>query len=106
MTQLVTLQFGKAEADLDALSCKVDYEYKALTEGHHTSAQVPSRVVGSVQGLRKDLEQLASEVEEIQKQQQEAMSTVGTQLKTLCSQFDDLSGIVGQHQQQGGEAAP
>lgn len=69
--------------------------------------QTPCRVVGSVQGLRKELAQLASEVEEIKRQQQEAMSMVETQLKTLCSQFDDLTEVVGQQkQQQRGEAAP
>lgn len=68
--------------------------------------QAPCRVVGSVRGLREELAQVASEVEEIKKQQQEAMSMVETQLKTLCSQFDELSEAVGQQQQQQGEAAP
>lgn len=63
-------------------------------------------MVGSVQGLREELAQVASEVEEIKKQQKEAMSMVETQLKTLCSQFDELSEAVGQQKQQQGEAAP
>lgn len=100
------LLFGKAETDLEVLSCKVDHEYKSLSEAQQSSTQAPSCVVGSVQGLRKELAELASEVEEIKKQQQEAMSMVEGQLKTLCSQFDELSGVVGQQQQQGGEAAP
>lgn len=63
-------------------------------------------MVGSVQGLREELAQVASEVEEIKKQQKEAMSMVEAQLKTLCSQFDELSEVVGQQNQQQGEAAP
>lgn len=59
-----------------------------------------------MQGLREELAQVASEVEEIKKQQKEAMSMVEAQLKTLCSQFDELSEVVGQQNQQQGEAAP
>ena len=57
-------------------------------------------MVGSVPGLRKEFAELASEVEEIRKQQQEATSMVEAQLKTLCSQYDQLSAVVGQHQHQ------
>ena len=70
--------------------------------------QTSSCVVDNVKGLRKELAELASEVQGIQKQQQEAMSMVEAQLGTLCSQFGELSGVVSQdqHHQSKGEAAP
>lgn len=84
--------------------CVHQHRRKASLKG--AVFQAPCRVVGSVQGLREELAQVASEVEEIKKQQKEAMSMVETQLKTLCSQFDELSEVVGQQKQQQGEAAP
>lgn len=71
-----------------------------MSNAQQSVLQAPSQVLGSVQGLRKELAELASEVEGIQKQQLEAMSMVESQLKTLCGQFDELSGVVGQVEQQ------
>lgn len=67
--------------------------------------QALGRVVGSIQGLKEELAQLASEVEEIKRQQKEAMSLVETELKTLCGKYDELSEEIGQ-QQQRGQASP
>ncbi|ROT68449.1 hypothetical protein C7M84_013411 [Penaeus vannamei] len=93
--QKLEVLLGKAESELTALSCKVDQEYNTLAGSQAANTQVPTELISNVQSLRTELMQVSDEVLEIQKQQKMVMSTIQTQLSTLCSQFDDLSNITG-----------
>lgn len=76
------------------LCCMFSFLYgTVINSANHP--QVPTELISSVQSLRSELTQVSDEVLEIQKQQKMVMSTIQTQLSTLCSQFDDLSNITG-----------
>lgn len=54
-----------------------------------------TELVSTVQNLRAQLNQVAKDLSECKKQQQEVVSTVQAQLTSLCAQFDEMSTITG-----------
>ncbi|XP_076043225.1 uncharacterized protein LOC143026542 [Oratosquilla oratoria] len=86
----------KADSELTSLECKVDQEYSALASATGSQAKVsPTDLAKNVQQLRKELKSVSTDILELQNQQKQIMTTVLSQLNSLCSQFDELNGIVG-----------
>lgn len=49
-----------------------------------------------MQNLRAELTQVSGEMQDLQKQQHEVMSSIQSQLNVLCGQFDELTNITGE----------
>lgn len=93
----IALQFSKAESELDSIAFKVDQEYSALAAASNSQIQGDVKLTETaknVQNLRNELKKVSQEVLNLQKEQQEVMSTVQAQLTEICGKFDDLENIV------------
>jgi len=88
------LQFSKAESELDSLAFKVDQEYSALATASSQRDVKLTETAKNVRNLRNELKRVSQEVINLQKEQQEVMSSVQAQLTDICGKFDDLDNIV------------
>jgi len=89
------IQFSKAESELDSLAFKVDQEYSALATASSSQKDVKlTETAKNVRNLRNELQRVSQEVLNLQKEQQEVMSSVQTQLTEICGKFDDLENTV------------
>lgn len=64
--------------------------------------------MSQVRALRKEKDQMRAEVEALVQQQNELMTSLQSQVATLCSQFDELSNTIGpaalQDEEKGGKS--
>ncbi|KAK8727245.1 hypothetical protein OTU49_009779 [Cherax quadricarinatus] len=93
--QRLEVLFSKAESELATLSCMINQEFSILAAAQGVDTQVINELVHNVKNIRAQLNQILSEVLEFQQQQQTVMSSMQSQLSTLCVQFNDLSMIIG-----------
>ncbi|KAK3859930.1 hypothetical protein Pcinc_015259 [Petrolisthes cinctipes] len=89
------IQFEKAESELKILSLKVDQGYSCLAGVQKIPSKPPCELVSQVRSLRKEKDLMRTEVEALVQQQNELMTSLKTQVETLCSQFDELTNTIG-----------